>query len=211
MTIFAQLAAPFPPEAISWRAQSLTGDGKKAMALCYIDARDVMGRLDEVCTPAGWQDRYAETAKGRLIGTIEILCDGVWIAKSDGAGDTDVEGEKGAISDAFKRTAVKWGIGRYLYDVPVVWAECETYERNGKKAWKAWTPNGLRQLAAALPRASGPVVDTEQVQRLQAVAADVSADLVAFCTFMGIADLPSLPAARFDEAMNTLHRKKKAA
>lgn len=147
------LAAPFPGDAISWRAQSVTRDGTKAMALAYIDARDVMARLDEVCGPANWQDSYAETPKGRLICTLSLRIGAEWISKADGAGDTDVEGEKGAISDALKRAAVKWGVGRYLYDMPVVWAECETTEYNGKKKWSKWTEAGLRKLATAAARA----------------------------------------------------------
>jgi hypothetical protein len=47
----------------------------------------------------------------------------VW--KSDGAGDSDVEAEKGAVSDAFKRAAVKWGVGRYLYDLDSPWVALE--------------------------------------------------------------------------------------
>lgn len=145
----AALAAPFPADAVHWRAQSVSGDGKSAMALAYIDARDVMARLDEVCGPANWQDSYAETLKGRLICTLALRINDEWISKSDGAGDTDVEGEKGAISDALKRAAVKWGVGRYLYDMPVTWAECESYEKNGKKHWKKWTDAGLRKLQHA--------------------------------------------------------------
>jgi hypothetical protein len=136
--MFDRLAAPFPKEAISWRAQSLREDGSKAMALAYIDARDVMRRLDEVCGPASWQDSYTETASGRVLCTLSILCDGQWVSKTDGAGNTDVEGDKGGISDAFKRAAVKWGIGRYLYDLPAPWVACEYYERGGKKHWKRW-------------------------------------------------------------------------
>ena len=41
---------------------------------------------------------------------------GEWVEKSDGAGATAFEGEKGAISDALKRAAVCFGIGRYLYE-----------------------------------------------------------------------------------------------
>lgn len=174
-TMFDKLKAPFPPEAVSWRAQSLTKDGSKAMALCYIDARDVMGRLDDVCGPDGWQDRYTETAKGRLICTIEILCGDQWISKSDGAGDTDVEGEKGAISDAFKRCAVKWGVGRYLYDAKTPWAECESYERNGKLVWKAWTANGLRQLSSSLPSPSTPAPEMITDRTRDLIAAKVTA------------------------------------
>lgn len=151
-----QLLAPFPPEAIHWRAQSMNKEGTSAMALAYIDARDVMARLDEVCGPENWQDSYAETPKGRLICTLSLRINDEWISKSDGAGDTDVEGDKGAISDALKRTAVKWGVGRYLYDMPVTWADCESYEAQGKRRWRKWTDSGLRKLAAVSARAPAP-------------------------------------------------------
>jgi len=133
------LHAEFDRSAVSWRAQTLTRDGGKALALAYIDARDVMDRLDAICGPEGWQDSYEETPKGRVLCTISIMVNGTWVSKSDGAGNTDVEGEKGAISDAFKRAAVKWGVGRYLYDIEAPWVPCETYEHNGKKRWKSWT------------------------------------------------------------------------
>src|SRR3546814_14134583 len=74
--------------------------------------------------------------------------------RSDGAGDTAVEVEKGAISDAFKRCAVKWGVGRYRYDIDAVWAECVTYESNGRKHFKEWMARGQSQLSAALDRKS---------------------------------------------------------
>lgn len=134
----SDLAKEFPREAIHWRAQTLTKSGDKALALAYLDARDVMDRLDEVCGPENWQDEYVESVKGRVICRIGIKVGDEWIWKSDGAGDTAVEGEKGGISDAYKRAAVKWGIGRYLYRLDAVWAPCETYERNGKLHWKAW-------------------------------------------------------------------------
>lgn len=121
------LAAPFRDDQISWRVGSTSEkDGKlSGMALAYIDARDVMDRLDSVCGQAHWQDRYVETEKGRIICTLSVRIQGEWIEKSDGAGDSDVESEKGAISDALKRAAVKWGIGRYLYDLDSPWVECE--------------------------------------------------------------------------------------
>lgn len=133
-----QLFAEFPRDAISWRAQSMTKDGTKAMALAYIDARDVMDRLDDVCGSENWQDRY-EFHGTRTICYLSIRVDGEWVTKADGAGDSDVEAEKGAISDALKRAAVKWGIGRYLYSIVTPWVPCETYESNGKKHWKSWS------------------------------------------------------------------------
>lgn len=134
----ADLSTEFPRDAIHWRAQTLTRNGDKALALAYLDARDVMDRLDEVCGPNNWQDEYTETPKGRIICRIGIKVGDEWVWKSDGAGETAVEGEKGGISDALKRAAVKWGVGRYLYRLDAVWAPCETYEKNGKLHWKAW-------------------------------------------------------------------------
>lgn len=138
--MFDQLSAEFPREAISWRAQSVNKEGTKALALAYIDARDVMERLDAVVGPGNWQDRY-EFSGPRTICYLSIRVGEEWITKADGAGDTDVEAEKGAISDAFKRAAVKWGIGRYLYDLDAPWVPCECSEWQGKKRWKRWTAN----------------------------------------------------------------------
>lgn len=131
------LKSEFPKERIHWRAQSVTKDGSKAMALAYIDARDVMERLDDVCGAENWQCEYSH-AEIKTICRIGIRVNDEWIWKADGAGATQVEAEKGAISDAFKRAAVKWGIGRYLYDIPAPWVPCECSEWNGKKQWKKW-------------------------------------------------------------------------
>ena len=114
------LKNPFDPSKVHWRIGAKTKDNSKGMALAYLDARDVMERLDEVCGPENWQDEYT-TEHIRTLCRIGIKIGDSWIWKSDGAGDTDVEAEKGAISDAFKRAAVKWGIGRYLYDVDSPW------------------------------------------------------------------------------------------
>ncbi len=161
------LFAEFPKEAISWRAQSVTKDGSKALALAYIDARDVMDRLDDVCGAENWQDRY-EFHGARTICYLSIRIDGEWVTKADGAGDSDVEAEKGAISDALKRAAVKWGIGRYLYHIVSPWVPCETTEWNGKKQWKGWTADPwsfARGSQTRLPKSaekpiSNPAIDS---------------------------------------------------
>lgn len=150
------LFAEFDRAAISWRAQSVTKEGNKAMALAYIDARDVMDRLDSVIGAADWQDRY-EFSGARTICYLSIKIGDEWVTKADGAGDTDVEAEKGAISDAFKRAAVKWGIGRYLYALPAPWVPCESRDWNGKKQWSKWLDdpwNHVRMPNAPKPSAA---------------------------------------------------------
>lgn len=133
------LAADFPKEDIHWRAQTVTKKGDKALALAYLDARNVMDRLDEVCGIEGWQDRY-EVHGSKTICYISVKIDDEWVTKADGAGDTAVEAEKGSLSDAFKRSAVKWGIGRYLYSLDAVWCPCETYtNKSGKATFSKFT------------------------------------------------------------------------
>lgn len=123
-----KLAEPFDRAKISWRAQVVSNG--KALALAYIDARDVQDRLDVVCGRENWQNRYPHVDR-KTVCEIGIRVGDEWIWKSDGAGDSDVEAEKGALSDAFKRAAVKWGIGRYLYDLDCPWVPCEIGQ-NGK-------------------------------------------------------------------------------
>lgn len=135
------LAKEFPREDISWRAQGTPYNRRgtfSAMALAYIDARDVMDRLDDVCGPENWQDEYTTTQSGLTICRIGIKIGDGWVWKSDGAGETAVEGKKGGISDALKRAAVHWGIGRYLYRLDAPWCDCEINEKNGKTYFKKW-------------------------------------------------------------------------
>lgn len=66
------LAAPFRGDQVSWRVGSTSKDKTKGMALAYIDARDVMDRLDEVCGPDGWQCRYSELSGGKTVCEIGI-------------------------------------------------------------------------------------------------------------------------------------------
>lgn len=128
--LFDALSAPFPPEAIDWRVGSTNQDKTKGMALAYIDARTCMDRLDTICGPDGWQCNYT-TVNGSAVCNLGVkMPSGEWLWKADGAGQTDFEGEKGALSDALKRAAVRWGIGRYLYDLPAPWVAIEASGRS---------------------------------------------------------------------------------
>ena len=122
--IFARLATPFDPSEVDWRVGHTNAEKTKGMALAYIDARAVMHRLDEVLSPAGWSCEYPHAAT-KTVCRISLKIDGEWIGKEDGAGDSEYEAEKGALSDAFKRAAVRWGVGRYLYDFATPWVPVE--------------------------------------------------------------------------------------
>src|ERR1700684_2389402 len=146
----ADLKKPFDPTKISWRVGSTTKDKSKGLALAYIDARDVQERLDEVCGAENWQNRFALLGQTTIC-EIGIRIENEFVWKSDGAGETDVEGEKGSLSSAFKRAAVHWGIGRYLYDVAAPWVELEPAGNSYKiKATEK------RKLEAILSGSPGP-------------------------------------------------------
>jgi hypothetical protein len=130
--LFDALSEPFPLEYIEWRVGSTNSDKSKGLALCYVDARAVMDRLDSVCGPAGWQCNYSHQTPAVVICNLGILIGDDWVWKADGAGATDVEGEKGMLSDALKRAAVRWGVGRYLYDLKSPWVELEPAGRSVK-------------------------------------------------------------------------------
>jgi hypothetical protein len=118
--ILTRLAAPFPPDRVSWRVGPTTQDKSKGQALAYIDARDVMERLDNVLGADGWQCEYVPMPNGDMLPHRRELREAlVWKAWSQ----RTWKAEKGAYSDAMKRSAVLWGIARYLYDLDCPWVE----------------------------------------------------------------------------------------
>lgn len=174
---FDALKAAFDPDRVSWRVGSTNLDkdkkppqGKSAagIALAYIDSRDVQERLDAVCGPENWQDKY-HVFGTTMICEIGIRIGDAWVWKSDGAGSTDIEAEKGQISDSFKRAAVKWGVGRYLYEIDSPWVEIEPMGRSFRiKA------DQKAKLRATLVRGA-PVLSSDEKEPARAVSSPVQA------------------------------------
>ena len=119
------LGAPFYSYYVGWKAQATSKDKSRAMAVSYIDARTVMDRLDAVVGPGNWSDRYRLISAGEGEFAVECTLTVCGVSKADvGTADEADEGAstaKSAYSDALKRAAVKWGIGRYLYRIPRQW------------------------------------------------------------------------------------------
>lgn len=118
--LLKQLKDPFDAKFVKWRVGATNKDKTKGIAIAYIDSREVMKRLDDVCGIGGWRDRHSPV-EGGFICEIDIKIDEEWITRSNAAGNTKVEPIKGGASDAFKRAASTWGVGRYLYYLPNVW------------------------------------------------------------------------------------------
>jgi hypothetical protein len=155
MELLTALCEPFPIEEISWRVgpTAKREDVTKGQPLCYIDARTVMDRLDSVCGLDGWQCTYTPGVGTSIVCNIGILVGGDWIWRADGAGATDVEAEKGTLSDAFKRAAVRFGIARYLYEIDAPWLELEPHGKSFRIRKDDYTK--LRQLHEDYARKAG--------------------------------------------------------
>lgn len=117
------LKKPFPVSALKWRIGNKNKENTKANMLVYVDARMIQDRLDEIVGPENWQfeTRSMNSMDKRgttwtIVGRLGIRINDQWIWKEDGAENSDIEAAKGGISDALKRAAVQWGIGRYLYN-----------------------------------------------------------------------------------------------
>src|SRR4051812_23464414 len=128
--LWAQLAAPLPTGVISWRqdGRPTQRDGKYfARFVCYIEANTVRERLDGV-VPGEWDltlellppipaedtDDTSCAFKARL----QIL----GVIREDVGHGKDY---KQAATDAFKRAAVRFGIGHELYAYEQNWVRVD--------------------------------------------------------------------------------------
>jgi hypothetical protein len=98
-----------------WRVQSFSKFKAQATCVSYIDSRDVQDILDASCV---WSDRYYSEG-GLLFCEITIYADGREYKRTDTGSESNVDKQKGHSSDAFKRAAVKFGVGRFLYSQPM--------------------------------------------------------------------------------------------
>lgn len=98
-----------------------TNYGVYATLLVYKDARCDMRYLDECFGPMNWK-RDHQLINGNLFCTVSIYDEekSQWISKQDVGTESNTEATKGQASDAFKRSCFCWGIGRELYDAPII-------------------------------------------------------------------------------------------
>jgi hypothetical protein len=117
------LTAPILPNEVEWRIQSQTSTGK-LIVVPYINNRCVMTRFDAAFGAENWTSEFREISNGFLC-RLTVTINKREVYREDGASKTNIEPEKGGISDAMKRAAVQFGLGRCLYDYPRVMIECE--------------------------------------------------------------------------------------
>jgi hypothetical protein len=112
------LQKPLPIESIDFRIQSINKGGY-ATILAYKDARVDINRLNEVCSPLGWQREHKRDNKNCVV-SIYSTDINQWVSKEDTGTESMSEAAKGLASDSFKRACFNWGIGIELYDYPII-------------------------------------------------------------------------------------------
>jgi hypothetical protein len=162
LELFAALAAHFEPDEVRTRPQG----GRQ---LQYITARTVMNRLDDVLGPANWWDEYVPLEHSVICRLTVRLPDGTTLTKSDAGGYAGMpdsgDDDKSGFSDAFKRAAVKFGIGRYLYrdGVPrFVMEHLNLPALAGELSQTSHPPGQTTQSESTAPRPAGDGHSTPQ-------------------------------------------------
>lgn len=188
MEALKKLQAPFLPEEIEWRVDrgQKTRNGDFVFVLAYVTNRAIMNRLDEVFGPFGWKNEYKEWRGNSQICGISVKVEGEWVTKWDGSDDSNMDAIKGGLSGAMKRTAVQWGIGRYLYNldqcrIPLLnsgqnWANVKV-KASGKEEYIQgyWNTPILPQWA--LPDGyKAPIQDISSKQHEQALQEPISSE-----------------------------------
>jgi hypothetical protein len=131
------LSKPLTASQIDFRAQSVNKGGYCTL-LAYKDARCDMQRLDDVCGPLGWKREHSRDNHNC---TVSIFSEAWgWVGKEDTGTESNAEAQKGLASDSFKRACFNWGIGRELYDYPVIQIKLndQEFQVDGQKAKTTW-------------------------------------------------------------------------
>jgi hypothetical protein len=146
-----RLRAPFPMEAHDWKPGATTKDKKRALGLAYVDSRQYQTRLDEV--DPEWSNSYTPlVVDGRIVVNCELTVLGITREDVGECSLRDDNAYTSAVAQAFKRACAQFGLGRYLYDVPQVWAEYD----EGRRRFSDSGLKTLKQALAASIHGNGP-------------------------------------------------------
>lgn len=195
----SRLAEPFPEAAIRWRT------GRAGMQFAYITARQVMDRLDGVVGVGGWGDEYRVIDPAAWAVECRLTVLGVTKADIGYPNNPDREGEqeplKAAYSDAFKRAAVRFGVGRFLYDLG---GKPATFQ--GQSPPPRGQQNGAAERQATLAeRAQAPVNTPHDRQAGAGPAATMTATEPQLKAILAIGRAQGMDNAEIEERCQELY------
>lgn len=121
------LLKPFAKADVELKPTATTRDKTRALASPYADMRVYYARLDKICGVENWSSSITLSDRGAVC-SLTIF----GVTKS-AAGDypqgADENPATSAEAQAFKRACSAFGLGRYLYSLPQVWAEYDQEKR----------------------------------------------------------------------------------
>lgn len=150
-----QLSRPFDPADIKWKPQTVNYKTNKALATAHADPRAYQDRLNSIVGPDNWSVSYiplafpftknvkakkgwdnapdtpASVENGHKIGVIcQLTILGIMHASTGDEDASDENAFANAEAQAFKRACMTFGLGRYLYKLPLTE---HAYDKNTRK------------------------------------------------------------------------------
>jgi hypothetical protein len=142
--LVAALEVPFDPFQIEWRVMNTTKNREpiRGQVVPYADQRAYTDRLNALFTPAGWTRKYTihtsanfeRSQDKKIVAKVLVSCE----LTIFGLGSHSATGEEfaddpnaltAAEAQAFKRAAVCFGLGRYLYYFTGTWVDLDERKR----------------------------------------------------------------------------------
>ena len=152
-----ELSRPFPPALIKQKPGKFAAD--------YVDHATVNQRLLEVCGPFNWHlDAPIMNRDGIVVGcqaTLHLVIDGAEVSITEVGDcerptDNNASNLKAALSDAFKRCAMRAGVGLHLWAGESYFLDRALKKRLGEGYTVA---EAEEQLHRREEKADGPYVD----------------------------------------------------
>jgi hypothetical protein len=142
------LKAPFAREKLRVKVQSLNKEKTRAGLVVYLQHTVVQDRLDEV--DPSWSVRVI---RERWLGEAFYVQMRMTLKGISRENIGEGKDPKSAYSDALKRCAMLFGIGRYLYHSAIVWVEYDQSKSNFKN-WSIEDYERAHKNPSGLPSSS---------------------------------------------------------
>jgi hypothetical protein len=125
---YVWLLRPFAQRDVEIKPGAMTKDRSRCLAMPYADMRVYFARLDKICGCENWSHSITLTERGAVC---HLTIFGV---TKSGAGDYprdsgDENAATSAEAQAFKRACAAFGLGRYLYNLPQIWADYDDQKK----------------------------------------------------------------------------------
>lgn len=125
--VHSKLCKPFARALVELKPGATTQDKSRALCMPFVDSRAYQTRLDRVVGPEGWSVEYRPLSDRAVLCRLTIL----GVTRED-VGECNVSDENAAtsaVAQSFKRACSAFGLGRYLYSLPQVWAAYDAQKR----------------------------------------------------------------------------------